>query len=60
MLTIGYQKELIKNNANENKVIEYRFIPQSLYEEQFGKTNLQRSFKDMFNYNDNYIGHTIT
>jgi hypothetical protein len=60
MLTIGYQKELIKKNANENKVIEYRFIPQSLYEEQFGKTNMQRSFKDMFNYNDNYIGHTIT
>ena len=59
MVTIGYQKELIKNNANENTVIEYRFVPQTLYEEQFGKTNLQRSFKDMFNYNDNYIGHTI-
>lgn len=59
MLTTGYQQQLYENMTEENNKIEYRFIPQSIYDEQFGKTNLTRSFKDMFNYEDVYLGHTI-
>ena len=33
LITMGYQKMLITNTKTKN-VIEYRFIPQSLYEEQ--------------------------
>ena len=54
MLTIGYQKELLQNTKVAEKV-EYRFIPQSIYEEQFGKVNLTRSFRDMFEYEDVYL-----
>ena len=54
MLTIGYQKELLSNTEIKEK-IEYRFIPQSIFEEQFGKPNLTRSFRDMFEYEDVYL-----
>lgn len=54
MLTIGYQKQLLQNTKVAERV-EYRFIPQSIYEEQFGKPNLTRSFTDMFNYEDVYL-----
>ena len=54
MLTIGYQRELLTNTQVKEK-IEYRFIPTSIYEEQFGKANLTRSFRDMFEYEDVYL-----
>ena len=38
LITMGYQKMLITNTKTKN-VIEYRFIPQSLYEEQMGPVN---------------------
>ena len=47
MITLGYQKMLITNTKTKN-IIEYRFIPQSLYEEQLGPINLEHSFHDMF------------
>lgn len=54
MLSLGYQKELL-GNAEIKERVEYRFIPQSIYEEQFGKLNLTRSFRDMFEYEDVYL-----
>ena len=54
MLTIGYQKELL-NKAEVKERVEYRFIPRSIFEEQFGKPDLTRSFRDMFNYEDIYL-----
>jgi hypothetical protein len=54
MLTIGYQKDLL-NKVEVKEKIEYRFIPRSIYEEQFGKTDLTRSFRDMFNYENIYL-----
>jgi hypothetical protein len=54
MLTIGYQKELL-SKAEVKERVEYRFIPRSIYEEQFGKQDLTRSFRDMFDYEDVYL-----
>lgn len=54
MLSLGYQKEMLKN-AEVKERVEYRFIPRSIYEEQFGKTDLTRSFRDMFDYEDVYL-----
>ena len=51
MLTIGYQKDLL-NKVEVKEKIEYRFIPRSIYEEQFGQVNLQQSFQDMFESHD--------
>lgn len=56
MLTIGYQKEML-NKAEVKERVEYRFIPRSIYEEQFGKVDLTRSFRDMFEYQDVYLNH---
>ncbi len=46
-ITIGYQKMVLTNTKTKN-IIEYRFIPQSLYEEQMGPVNLEHTFHDMF------------
>lgn len=54
MLTIGYQKEML-SKAEVKERVEYRFIPRSIYEEQFGKVDLTRSFRDMFEYQDVYL-----
>jgi hypothetical protein len=54
MLTIGYQKEML-SKAEVKERVEYRFIPRSIYEEQFGKVELTRSFRDMFEYQDVYL-----
>ena len=32
--------------------IEYRFIPRSIYEDQFGPVKLESSFQDMFEKQD--------
>jgi len=51
MMTLGYQKKLIQNMETKT-VIEYRFIPRSIYEDQFGPANLEGSFQDMFEKQD--------
>jgi len=50
---MGYQKQMIKNMETKT-IIEHRFIPRSIYEEQFGQVNLQQSFQDMFEKEDVY------
>lgn len=44
--TIGYMEMKIENN--NKKLIEYRFIPRNVYDEQFNPQNLKQSFSDMF------------
>jgi|688.fasta_scaffold2578365_1 hypothetical protein len=51
MMALGYQKKLIKNTETKT-VIEYRFIPRSIYEDQFGPVKLESSFQDMFEKQD--------
>jgi len=51
MMALGYQKKLIQNMETKS-VIEYRFIPRSIYEDQFGPINLEGSFQDMFEKQD--------
>lgn len=51
MMALGYQKNLIKNTETKT-VIEYRFIPRSIYEDQFGPVKLESSFQDMFEKQD--------
>jgi len=46
-LTIGYM-ELKINEKQKQKIIEYRFIPRSLLEDQVNPVNLETSFVDMF------------
>lgn len=50
---MGYQKKIIKNMETKT-IVEHRFIPRSIYEEQFGQVNLQQSFQDMFEGEDVY------
>ena len=45
LITIGYTKS--NNNCPAPK-IKYKFIPRSLYEEQFYPNNISSNFKDMF------------
>jgi len=54
MMAIGYQKSL-HEKMETRTVVEYRFIPRSLYEEQIQPVNLQQSFKDMFDKEDVYL-----
>ena len=51
MMALGYQKKLI-NNMETKTVVEYRFIPRSIYEDQFGSVKLESSFQDMFEKQD--------
>tara|TARA_B100000674_G_C37899748_1_gene943132 strand:+ start:1098 stop:1340 length:243 start_codon:yes stop_codon:yes gene_type:complete len=46
-LTIGYM-ELKINEKQNQKIIEYRFIPRSMIEDQVNPVNLETSFVDMF------------
>ena len=55
MISTGYQKSLYQNMENLKTVIEYRFIPRSIYEEQIQPINIQQSFKDMFEKEDVYL-----
>ena len=45
LITISYTKE--KTSKMDNKV-EYRYIPQWLYDEQFGHIDLQKKYEDIF------------
>jgi hypothetical protein len=51
LAALGYQKKMIKNMETKT-IVEHRFIPRSIYEEQFGQVNLQQSFQDMFESHD--------
>lgn len=51
LIAMGYQKKMI-NTMETKTIVEYRFIPRSIYEEQFSELNLQHSFKDMFEKQD--------
>ncbi len=51
MMALGYQKKLIQNMETKT-VIEYRFIPRSIYEDQFSPVKLESSFQDMFEKQD--------
>jgi hypothetical protein len=55
MITIGYHQKL-QETFQKEKVIEYRYIPRSLFEEQIQPVNLQQSFSDMFKKDDVFIG----
>lgn len=49
LLTTGYQKKMLKENlTNTEKVVEYRFIPRSIYDDQLGSPTTTASFEDMF------------
>jgi len=47
MLSLGYQKKILTNTETK-KVIEYRYIPRSIYDEQLAPYDLQQTFHDMF------------
>lgn len=51
MMALGYQKKLIQNMETKTQ-IEYRFIPRSIYEDQFAPVKLESSFQDMFEKQD--------
>ena len=51
LMALGYQKKLITNTETKT-IVEYRFIPRSIYEDQFGPVKLESSFQDMFEKQD--------
>jgi|TARA_B110000305_G_scaffold76788_1_gene86254 hypothetical protein len=51
MMALGYQKKLLTNMETKT-VVEYRFIPRSIYEDQFENNKLESSFQDMFEKQD--------
>ncbi len=55
MVTIGYHQKM-QSNYKKEKVIEYRYIPRSLFEEQVQPVNLQQSFSDMFKKDNVFVG----
>ena len=55
MITVGYHQK-IQNNFKIEKVVEYRYIPRSLFEEQVQPVNLQQSFYDMFKKDNVFTG----
>ncbi len=55
MITIGYHQKM-QSNYKKEKIIEYRYIPRSLFEEQVQPVNLQQSFSDMFKKDNVFIG----
>lgn len=46
-IIVGYMELKIREKQNQ-KIIEYRFIPRSLIEDQINPVNLETSFTDMF------------
>jgi hypothetical protein len=54
MFSIGYQRKLLTNTKTRT-VVEYRYIPRSIYEEQLSPINLQSTFNDMFNKEDIFL-----
>ena len=56
MLSIGYQRKILTNSKTRT-VVEYRYIPRSIYEEQLSPINLQSTFQDMFKKEDIFINN---
>ena len=54
MVSIGYQRKLLTDTKTRT-VVEYRYIPRSIYEEQMSPINLQSTFTDMFNKEDIFL-----
>ena len=46
-ITVGYMDNKVKENQSE-KIIEYRFVPRSIYDEQIKPTDLNDTFSTMF------------
>ena len=55
MITTGYHQKM-QDTFKQEKIIEYRYIPRSLFEEQIEPVNLQQSFSDMFRKDNIFIG----
>ena len=45
LITISYIKEKINN---KEKIIEYRYIPKSYYEDEFNINNIMKSYDDIY------------
>ena len=45
-IVMGYTE--MKMSHTNKPIIEYRFIPRNIYDEQFVPTNLKNNFSDMF------------
>mgnify|MGYP001156766422 CR=1 FL=1 len=56
-ITMGYMERKIEEKE-ENKVIEYRFIPRSFLEEQTYSVDLKKNFANMFD-NDAYLSSAM-
>lgn len=54
LITNTQQKKALDNIKTE-KIIEYRFIPRSIYDEQLNSTQLTQSFEDMFHKQDIFM-----
>ena len=46
-ITVGYMDNKVKEKKTE-KIIEYRFVPRSIYDEQIKPTDLNDTFSSMF------------
>jgi hypothetical protein len=57
MVSIGYQRKLLTDTKTRT-VVEYRYIPRSIYEEQMSPINLESTFTDMFNKEDIFLNTT--
>ena len=56
-ITMGYMERKIEEKE-DNKVIEYRFIPRSYIEEQTYSVDLKKNFANMFE-NDAYLSSAM-
>ena len=57
-ITMGYMERKVKSKE-ENKVIEYRFVPRTFLEEQTYAQNLKNNFSDMFENEDAYLSSAM-
>ena len=57
MLSIGYQRKILTNTKTKT-IVEYRYIPRSIYEEQLSPINLQDTFHSMFSKGDVFLKNT--
>ena len=47
-ITVGYMENKIKNMNGNEKEIEYRFVPKSIYDEQIEPSSVLDTFSKMF------------
>lgn len=57
MLSVGYQRKILTNTKTKT-IVEYRYIPRSIYEEQLSPINLQDTFHSMFSKGDVFLKNT--